>query len=207
MFVIIAFFFYIDGVYTIIDMATAYGSALGLNSTTLLLALLVTQIIAFPCAIIFGRLSEKIETSKLILVCIVAYFGIAVFAVFLRNQIQFWILAMLVGMFQGGIQALSRSFFTKIIPQNQSGEYFGILDICGKGASFVGTTVVGAASQITGNINIGVGMISIMFILGIVFFSICVRTPLDDIATDEKKDCGQTQIKTNDKVVERLNTI
>ena len=97
--------------------------------------------------------------------------------------------------------------FTKIIPQNQSGEYFGILDICGKGASFVGTTVVGAASQITGNINIGVGMISIMFILGIVFFSICVRTPLDDIATDEKKDCGQTQIKTNDKVVERLNTI
>ena len=207
MFFIIAFFFYIDGVYTIIDMATAYGSALGLNSTTLLLALLVTQIIAFPCAIIFGRLSEKIETSKLILVCIVAYFGIAVFAVFLRNQIQFWILAMLVGMFQGGIQALSRSFFTKIIPQNQSGEYFGILDICGKGASFVGTTVVGAASQITGNINIGVGMISIMFILGIVFFSICVRTPLDDIATDEKKDCGQTQIKTNDKVVERLNTI
>ena len=207
MFFIIAFFFYIDGVYTIIDMATAYGSALGLNSITLLLALLVTQIIAFPCAIIFGRLSEKIETSKLILVCIVAYFGIAVFAVFLRNQIQFWILAMLVGMFQGGIQALSRSFFTKIIPQNQSGEYFGILDICGKGASFVGTTVVGAASQITGNINIGVGMISIMFILGIVFFGICVRTPIDDIATDEKKDCGQTQIKTNDKVVERLNTI
>ena len=186
--------------YTIIDMATAYGSALGLNSTTLLLALLVTQIIAFPCAIIFGRLSEKIETSKLILVCIVAYFGIAVFAVFLRNQIQFWILAMLVGMFQGGIQALSRSFFTKIIPQNQSGEYFGILDICGKGASFVGTTVVGAASQITGNINIGVGMISIMFILGIVFFSICVARRLMILQQMRKKTAGRHKLKQMTKL-------
>ena len=86
--------------YTIIDMATAYGSALGLDSTGLLLALLVTQIVAFPCAIIFGRLSYKVSTEKLILVCIVAYLGIAVFAIFLRSQLQFWILAILVGMFQ-----------------------------------------------------------------------------------------------------------
>ena len=153
---LLAFFFYIDGVYTIIDMATAYGSALGLDSTGLLLALLVTQIVAFPCAIIFGNLSYRIRTEKLITVCIFAYLGIAIFAVFLKTQLQFWILAILVGMFQGGIQALSRSYFTKIIPEEHSGEYFGLMDICGKGASFVGTTIVSIVSQLTGNISMGV---------------------------------------------------
>ena len=167
---LLAFFFYIDGVYTIIDMATAYGSALGLDSTGLLLALLVTQIVAFPCAIIFGNLSYRIRTEKLIIVCIVAYLGIAIFAVFLKTQLQFWILAILVGMFQGGIQALSRSYFTKIIPEEHSGEYFGLMDICGKGASFVGTTIVSIVSQLTGNISMGVGMIEILFCIGIVIF-------------------------------------
>lgn len=167
---LLAFFFYIDGVYTIIDMATAYGSALGLDSTGLLLALLVTQIVAFPCAIIFGNLSYRIRTEKLIIVCIFAYLGIAIFAVFLKTQFQFWILAILVGMFQGGIQALSRSYFAKIIPEEHSGEYFGLMDICGKGASFVGTTIVSIVSQLTGNISMGVGMIAILFCIGIVIF-------------------------------------
>ena len=167
---LLAFFFYIDGVYTIIDMATAYGSALGLDSTGLLLALLVTQIVAFPCAIIFGNLSYRIRTEKLIIVCIVANLGIAIYAVFLKTQLQFWILAILVGMFQGGIQALSRSYFTKIIPEEHSGEYFGLMDICGKGASFVGTTIVSIVSQLTGNISMGVGMIAILFCIGIVIF-------------------------------------
>lgn len=167
---LLAFFFYIDGVYTIIDMATAYGSALGLDSTGLLLALLVTQIVAFPCAVVFGKLSDKMQTSRLITVCIFAYLGIAVFAVFLKTQLQFWILAVLVGMFQGGIQALSRSYFTKIIPGERSGEYFGLMDICGKGASFMGTTIVSLVSQLTGNINIGVGMIAVLFVAGIVLF-------------------------------------
>ena len=167
---LLAFFFYIDGVYTIIDMATAYGSALGLDSTGLLLALLVTQIVAFPCAIIFGNFSYRIRTEKLIIVCIFAYLGIAIFAVFLKTQLQFWILAILVGMFQGGIQALSRSYFTKIIPEEHSGEYFGLMDICGKGASFVGTTIVSIVSQLTGNISMGVGMIAILFCIGIVIF-------------------------------------
>lgn len=173
---LLAFFFYIDGVYTIIDMATAYGTALGLDSTGLLLALLVTQFVAFPFAILFGRLAQKVQTEKLITVCIVAYFGIAVFATFLTSQIQFWILAILVGMFQGGIQALSRSYFTKIIPANQSGEYFGLLDICGKGASFMGTALVSVVSQLTGNINKGVGMIAVLFVIGIVLFQLAAKT-------------------------------
>ena len=99
---LLAFFCYIDGVYTIIDMATAYGTALGLDTTGLLLALLVTQIVAFPSALIFGRLSAKYPSSQLIPVCIAAYTGIAVFAFFLTQQWQFWVLAVLVGMFQGG---------------------------------------------------------------------------------------------------------
>lgn len=172
---LLAFFFYIDGVYTIIDMATAYGSALGLDSTGLLLALLLTQVVAFPFAILFGRLVQKVAAENLITVCIGAYFCIAVFAMFLTSQWQFWVLAVLVGMFQGGIQALSRSYFTRIIPSNQSGEYFGLLDICGKGAAFMGTMVVSAVSQLTGNINKGVGMIALLFIVGMVLFRKAVR--------------------------------
>ena len=167
---LLAFFFYIDGVYTIIDMATAYGTALGLDSTGLLLALLVTQLVAFPFAILFGRLSNRYDTEKMILICIAAYFGIAVFAMFLKEQWQFWFLAILVGMFQGGIQALSRSYFTKIIPAEKTGEYFGLMDICGKGASFLGTIVISLVSQLTGQVNIGVGAISLFFILGMIVF-------------------------------------
>lgn len=167
---LVAFFFYIDGVYTIIDMATAYGTALGLDSTGLLLALLVTQLVAFPFAIIFGRLSKCYDVRTLITICIAAYFGIAVFAIFLKAQWQFWIMAILVGMFQGGIQALSRSYFTKIIPAEKSGEYFGLMDICGKGASFLGTTVISLIAQFTGKVNIGVGAISLFFVFGMIVF-------------------------------------
>ena len=178
---LLAFFFYIDGVYTIIDMATAYGSALGLDSTGLLLALLVTQIVAFPFAILFGRLAQKYKAEKLIMVCIAAYFGIALFAVFLTNQVQFFILAIFVGMFQGGIQALSRSYFTKIIPASQSGEFFGLMDICGKGAAFMGTAVVSAVSQITGSMNAGVGMISVLFVIGFLIFLCAVKVEDSDL--------------------------
>ena len=179
---LIAFFFFIDGVYTIIDMATAYGTARGLDTTGLLLALLVTQIVAFPFAILFGRLASKYDTGLLIKICILAYTGIAAFAIFLATQWQFWTLAVLVGMFQGGIQALSRSYLAKIIPAEQSGEYYGLMDICGKGASFVGTTLVAVVSQATEgmtfqlfglpvvNTGVAVGSIGVLFIIGFILF-------------------------------------
>ena len=167
---LLAFFFYIDGVYTIIDMATAYGQALGLDSTGLLLALLVTQIVAFPFCLIFGALAKKIPGTTLITICIGAYFLIALYAIQLDKQSEFWFLAVCVGMFQGGIQALSRSYFAKIIPPEKSGEYFGLLDICGKGASFLGTTLVSVISQVTGKVNLGVGAIAIVFVIGFVLF-------------------------------------
>ena len=167
---LLSFFFFIDGVYTIIEMATAYGSALGLDSQGLLIALLVTQIVAFPCALIFGKLSKKYETDLLIKVCIVAYTCIALFAIQLDMQWEFWMLAVFVGMFQGAIQALSRSYYAKIIPAEKSGEYFGLYDICGKGASFIGTTLVGLVAQLTGTPNLGVAVIAVLFVIGYLMF-------------------------------------
>ena len=179
---LVAFFFFIDGVYTIIDMATAYGTALGLDTTGLLLALLLTQIVAFPCAIVFGRLSAKYDTGLLIKICIIAYTCITLFAVFLMTQWQFWVLATLVGMFQGGIQALSRSYLGKIIPAERSGEFYGLMDICGKGASFVGLSMVSVVSQLTAgmtveifgltlqNENIAVCSLIVLFAVGYVVF-------------------------------------
>ena len=172
---LLAFFCYIDGVYTIIDMATAYGTALGLDTTGLLLALLVTQIVAFPSALIFGRLSSKYPSTTLIPVCIAAYAGISVFAFFLTQQWQFWVLAVIVGMFQGGVQALSRSHFAKITPPEKSGEYFGLFDICGKGASFLGTMIVSVGSQLTGSANVGVGSLIVLFIIGFVLFRVSCK--------------------------------
>ena len=170
LFFLIAFFFYIDGVYTIIDMATAYGTALGLDTTWFLLALLLTQVVAFPAALLFGRISRKASPGKLIRVCIGAYFLIALYGMGLREQYQFWLLACCVGLFQGAIQAISRSYFAKIIPAEKSGEYFGLYDICGKGASFMGTMVVSVVSQASGSVNLGVGALAVMFLLGFLFF-------------------------------------
>ena len=179
---LLSFFFFIDGVYTIIDMATAYGAALGLDTTGLLLALLLTQFVAFPFSILFGRLSAKYDTGLLIKVSIVCYTGIVVFAVFLVSQWQFWLLAVLVGMFQGGIQALSRSYLGKIIPPERSGEFFGLMDVFGKGASFMGLTLVALVSQLTAgtqlhifgltlrNENIAVSSLIILFAIGFVLF-------------------------------------
>ena len=168
---LIAFFFYIDGVYTIIDMATAYGSALGFDSTGLLLALLLTQIVAFPAAITFGKLAAKYPNHRLILICITAYLLIALYAIQLDQQYEFWILAFFVGLFQGAIQSLSRSYFARLIPPEKSGEYFGLYDICGKGAAFLGTFIVSFVSQLTNSMNLGVGAIAIMFVLGLYFFN------------------------------------
>ena len=139
----IAYFFYIDGVHTIIKLSTSYGTELGIDSTQLVLALLVTQFVAFPSAIIYGRLSARHGTRRMLLIAIAAYFGITLFAAFfLRSAAEFWFLAILVGMFQGGIQALSRSEFGKLCPKERANEYFGFFDIFGKYAAILGTFLV-----------------------------------------------------------------
>lgn len=177
-FFLLAFFFYIDGVYTIIDMAVAYGSSLGLDSSALLIALLVTQIVAFPAALFTSYLSRQVENSVLLKVFIVAYSLITAYAIQLDQEYEFWILAVAVGLFQGGIQAISRSYFAKIIPAEKSGEYFGIYDIFGKGASFLGTFSVSIISHITGKQNLGISVLLVMFILGYIYLHKASKEPV-----------------------------
>ena len=137
---------------------------------------------AFPCAILFGRLSANHDSAKLMKLCIICYTCITLFAVFLVTQWQFWVLATLVGMFQGAIQALSRSYLGKIVSAEQSGEFYGLMDICGKGASFIGMALVGFINQITAgveihifgltlqNANIAVSVLVVLFIIGYILF-------------------------------------
>ena len=167
---LLAFFFYIDGVYTIIDLATSYGKDMGISDTSLMLALLLTQVVAFPCSILFGKLTKKIESGKLIAVSILGYLCIVIFALQLDRTWEFWFLAVCVAVFQGGIQALSRSYFTRIIPQERAAEYFGFYDIFGKGAAFMGTLMVGVASQVSGSSRTGVGLLAILFLIGFFLF-------------------------------------
>ena len=172
---LIAFFLYIDGVYTVIDMATTFGTALEFDSTQLVLALLLTQFIAFPAAIVMGKLADKVRIELLILISIVAYTGIALFAVFMNAVWQFWVLAVAVGLFQGGVQALSRSYFAKIIPPDQSGCLFGILDIFGKGASFLGTLLSSIIMNTTGSANLAAIPIACLLAAGVAVFLIAAK--------------------------------
>ena len=170
-----AFFLYIDGVYTIIEMATTFGTVLQFDNTQLILALLLTQIVAFPAAILMGRLAKKVRNDTLILVSIAAYTGVALFAVFMTAVWQFWVLACVVGLFQGGVQALSRSYFAKIIPPEQSGCLFGILDIFGKGASIIGTLLTSVVMDATNSANLAVIPIVCLFAAGLAVFAAAAK--------------------------------
>ena len=172
---LLAFFFYIDGVHTIIKMATALGTDLGFGQVELVIMLFVTQIVAFPCALIFGKLSSKIPCEKLLLVAISAYTAIGVFTVFLTQEWQCWILVVTVGLFQGGVQAMSRSYFTKLIPSDKTGEFFGIYDIFGKSAAILGLGLISTLGIFfpLGNsswINISLMPLPILFAIGLVLF-------------------------------------
>lgn len=175
---LIAFFLYIDGVYTIIEMATSYGKDVGISDNNLLLALLLTQVVAFPFAIAFGKLSKRFSTPLLISICIVGYFGISLFSLQLDRAWEFWFLAVCVAVFQGAVQALSRSYFAKIIPKEKSNEFFGFYDIFGKGAAFFGTIIMSVVTQITGSSKNGVAAIAVLFVLGFIMFRMHLKRNL-----------------------------
>lgn len=163
---LIAYFFYIDGVDTIIKMATAYGSDLGVSSNDLLIILLVTQFVAFPSALAFGYLAHRFKGKTMLYVAIVIYACICLYAYFLKTTLDFWILAMAVGLVQGGIQALSRSYFARLIPKNNANEFFGFFNIFGKFAAIMGPFIVGYVTLVTGKSNYGVVSIVVLFIIG-----------------------------------------
>ncbi|USK93556.1 MFS transporter [Rossellomorea marisflavi] len=168
---LLAYFFYIDGVGTIITMSTAYGSDLGITSTNLLIILFVTQVVAGPFSILYGRLSEKFTGKKMLYAGIIVYIGVCIYAYFLETTLDFWILAMLVASSQGGIQALSRSYFAKMVPKKNANEFFGFYNIFGKFASIMGPLLVAVTSQVTGQSNSGVFSLVILFVIGIVILA------------------------------------
>ena len=163
---LIAYFFYIDGVHTVINMSTAFGSDLGISSTTLLIILFMTQVVAAPFTVLFGKLGGKYSEKTMIIVGIFVYIIVCFYAYFLDSALDFWILAMLVGTSQGGIQAMSRSYFAKLVPKESSNEFFGFYSIFGKFAAIIGPLLVGVTAQYTGNTNSGVFSLVILFIIG-----------------------------------------
>lgn len=165
---VLAFFFYINGVSTIIGMSVVYAQQVlgNINAVYLVIALLMTQVVAWPCALINGKLAAKISPRKLILVSIGGYIAITVYGAFLQNIMQFFIMAFFVGLFQGGIQALSRSYFAKLVPKEKCNEFFGVYDICGKGAAVLGPALMSAATAITGSPRWGVSSLVLFFIIG-----------------------------------------
>lgn len=168
---LLAYFFYIDGVGTIITMSTAYGTDLGISSTNLLVILFVTQVVAWPFALLFGRLSERFTGKKMLYVGITIYIIVCIYAYFLETTADFWILAMLVATSQGGIQALSRSYFARLVPKANANEFFGFYNIFGKFASIMGPLMVAATAQLTGNSSMGVFSLIILFAIGMVILA------------------------------------
>lgn len=163
---IIGYFFYMDGVYTIISMATTYGGEVGIDSTLMIVALLLTQIIAFPFAILAGMLAKKHGPIRLIKIYILIYMFISIFGFQLDKPWEFWFLAVMVALAQGGVQSLSRSYFGKIVPKNESNEYFGFFDIFGKFADFFGPLILAAAALIFQSSRYGILALIVLFAIG-----------------------------------------
>lgn len=181
---LLAYFFYIDGVGTVINMSTAYGTDLGLSATSLLIVLFATQVVAAPFALLYGKLAGKFSEKKMLYVGIIVYIIVCTYAFFLETVVDFWILAMLVATSQGGIQALSRSYFGKLVPKENSNEFFGFYNIFGKFAAIMGPLLVAFTAQITGKSNYGVFSLVVLFIIGFIILS-RVPEPKTSPAVDE----------------------
>ena len=168
---LLAYWVYIDGVDTVIRMAVNYGLTIGFSSADLLIALLVTQFVSFPGTLIILKISDLFSIEKAIIFCLLIYLGITYFAYSLYSVQQFYMIAALIGFAQGGIQALSRSYFAALIPENRSSEYFGIYNMLGKFAALLGPLIVGLVTFYTSDSRIGIASISIFFIIGLILFN------------------------------------
>ena len=160
---LVAYWLYIDGLDTIVRMAVDYGMALGFDSAGLILALLITQFIGFPSAIVFGRLGERFGTKRAILAGLAVYLGVTVWAMFMQSITEFYLLAAAIGLAQGGIQALSRSLYSRIIPADKAGEFFGFYNMLGKFAAVIGPLLMGWLSVLTGKPRLS--LLAVIFLL------------------------------------------
>ena len=163
---LIAYWFYIDGVDTIVKMAVDYGMSIGFNSSTLMTALLMVQFIAFPAALGYNWVAMKIGTKEAVMTAIFAYIIITILGYFMKSETHFYILAILIGLFQGGIQALSRSLYSRIIPKSHAAEFFGFFNMLGKFAAVIGPLLIGSVTILTGSARLGILSIIVLFICG-----------------------------------------
>ena len=164
-----AYWLYIDGVGTVIRMAVDYGLSRGLNASNLMLALLITQFVGFPATLLFGKLGERIGVKRGILIGLAGYLAITVDALFLANARDFYILAIGVGIFQGGVQALSRAFFARLVPDGREASFFGVYNMLGRFAAVLGPFAMGLTAFLTSNPAIGIIPVALFFITGGVF--------------------------------------
>ena len=163
---LMAYWLYIDGVDTIIRMAVDYGTSIGFPASSLITALLLVQFVAFPATLIYSRFASKIGIKNALYTAILGYTLITIFGAFVSKEWHFYVIAVFIACFQGGIQALSRSLYSRIIPKNQAAEFFGFYNMLGKFAAIIGPPMMGYIGLITGNPRIGILSIVILFILG-----------------------------------------
>ena len=170
---LIAYFLYIDGVDTIIKMATAFGTDMGISANMLMIILLAVQFVAFPFALLYGKLAKVFSAKRMLFVGICVYVVITITAFFIpyfkdpkTKVMVFWIVSMLVASSQGGIQALSRSFYGKLIPKEGSAEFFGFYNIFGKFAAILGPFLMGLVTQVTKSSGVGILSIIVLFVAG-----------------------------------------
>jgi len=163
---LIAYWFYIDGVNTIIKMAVNYGTALGLDTGALLKALLITQLVGFPAALLFGWLGDRIGPKRGILIGLVVYAGITVYAYFLDSEREFYALAITVGLVQGGVQSLSRSLFGRLVPAGKNAEFFGFFNMMGKFATVLGPLLIAIVAGVTHNERASIISLVLLFVIG-----------------------------------------
>ncbi len=163
---LLAYWLYIDGVDTIIKMAVKYGTSIGFPASTLITSLLLVQFVAFPAALAYNWFASKVGIKRSVVIAIFGYIGITIFGYFMQETWHFYVLAILVALFQGGIQALSRSMYARLIPQDKAAEFFGIYNMLGKFAAIIGPPLVGTVSLLADDPRIGILSILLLFIPG-----------------------------------------
>ena len=165
---LLAYFLYMDGVDTIIRMATSYGSDIGLSATSMIQALLLTQFVGFPATLVFGYYADKFGYKYSLSFAIIVYIFVVLFSAQMDTALEFYVVASVVGLVQGGVQAISRSFFSTLIPENKAAEFFGFYNFIGKSSVFIGPFMVSGIALLTESPNLGILSLLILFIPGLI---------------------------------------
>ena len=165
---LLAYFLYMDGVDTIIRMATSYGSDIGLSATSMIQALLLTQFIGFPATLVFGYYADRFGYKYSLSFAIIVYIFVVLFSSQMDTALEFYMVASVIGLVQGGVQAISRSFFSTLIPENKAAEFFGFYNFIGKSSVFLGPFMVSGIALITGSPSYGILSLLILFIPGLI---------------------------------------